>query len=114
MTTTHCDIINPYFIMHSLYDDILIYLGYAHFSVCIFAQSYKWGKLHKTLDQHRVVGGILYVYSTILVIIISGVSLESMAEGVDKAVIVLVCMTQKYKDSPSCRTGKVKNFDSKW
>ncbi len=32
-------------------------------------------------------------------------SLESMAEAVAKAEVVLVSLSQKYKDSPACRTG---------
>ena len=31
--------------------------------------------------------------------------LEAMAEAVEKAAVVLVCLTQKYKESPNCRTG---------
>ena len=32
--------------------------------------------------------------------------LEAMAEAVEKAAVVLVCLTQKYKESPNCRTGE--------
>ncbi|XP_039250993.1 uncharacterized protein LOC120328542 [Styela clava] len=35
---------------------------------------------------------------------LNGSILEAMAEAVENAAIVLVCMTQKYKDSPNCRT----------
>ena len=29
-----------------------------------------------------------------------------MALAVEKAAVVVICMSQKYKDSPNCRTGK--------
>lgn len=32
--------------------------------------------------------------------------LGAMADAVEKAAVVLVCFSQKYKDSQSCRTGK--------
>ena len=35
-----------------------------------------------------------------------GSVLEAMAEAVEKAAVVLVCLTQKYKESPNCRTGE--------
>ena len=31
--------------------------------------------------------------------------LEAMAEAVENAAVVLVCLTQRYKESPNCRTG---------
>ena len=31
--------------------------------------------------------------------------MEGMAEAVEKAAVVVVCLTSKYKDSNSCRTG---------
>lgn len=31
--------------------------------------------------------------------------MDAMATAVEKASIVLICMSQKYKDSPNCRTG---------
>ena len=34
-------------------------------------------------------------------------SLESMADAVTKAEVVLVSLSQKYKDSPACRTGEL-------
>ncbi|WAR05160.1 hypothetical protein MAR_020529 [Mya arenaria] len=34
----------------------------------------------------------------------SGSTLEAMALAVEKASVVLICMSQKYKDSPNCRT----------
>ncbi|XP_053372645.1 uncharacterized protein LOC123560565 [Mercenaria mercenaria] len=34
----------------------------------------------------------------------TGSTLEAMALAVEKAAVVLVCMSQKYKDSPNCRT----------
>ena len=36
----------------------------------------------------------------------AGSILEAMAAAVEDAVVVLVCMTEKYKESPNCRTGK--------
>ena len=39
------------------------------------------------------------------VIALGGSVLEAMAEAVEKAAVVLVCLTQKYKESPNCRTG---------
>ena len=36
---------------------------------------------------------------------IKGSTLEAMADGVENAAIVLLCMTEKYKLSPNCRTG---------
>jgi len=35
----------------------------------------------------------------------AGSVLEAMAEAVEKAAVVIVCLTQKYKESPNCRTG---------
>ena len=34
-----------------------------------------------------------------------GSTLQSMANAVEDAKIVLMCMTQKYKNSPNCRAG---------
>ena len=34
--------------------------------------------------------------------------MEAMAQAVERASLVIICMTQKYKESPSCRTGKYK------
>jgi len=31
--------------------------------------------------------------------------LEAMATAVEKAVVVIVCLSQKYKESANCRTG---------
>lgn len=42
----------------------------------------------------------------------AGSTLEAMALAVEKAAVVLVCMSQRYKDSPSCRTGKMKSLDA--
>ena len=36
----------------------------------------------------------------------SGSTLEAMAEAVEKASVVLICMSQKYKNSPNCRLGQ--------
>ena len=41
-----------------------------------------------------------------MVITAAGSTLEAMAQAVEKASLVVICMTQKYKASPSCRTGK--------
>lgn len=35
-----------------------------------------------------------------------GSTLTAMAEAVENAAIVLVCMSEKYKQSPNCRLGK--------
>ena len=34
-----------------------------------------------------------------------GSTLESMAKAVENASVVLVCVSQKYKESPNCRSG---------
>jgi len=36
-----------------------------------------------------------------------GSTLQAMAEAVENAKVVLLCMSQKYKNSPNCRAGKV-------
>ena len=36
-----------------------------------------------------------------------GSTLESMAKAVENASVVLVCVSQKYKESPNCRSGKL-------
>ena len=36
----------------------------------------------------------------------AGSVLEAIANAVEKAATVLVCLTRKYKDSPNCRAGK--------
>lgn len=36
-----------------------------------------------------------------------GSILEAMARAVEEARIVLVCYSEKYKDSQNCRTGKI-------
>ena len=36
-----------------------------------------------------------------------GSTLESMARAVENASVVLVCVSQKYKESPNCRSGKI-------
>ena len=35
-----------------------------------------------------------------------GSTLESMAKAVENACVVLVCVSQKYKESPNCRSGE--------
>ncbi len=34
-----------------------------------------------------------------------GSTLQAMAEAVENAAAVLVCVSERYKDSPNCRTG---------
>ena len=36
-----------------------------------------------------------------------GSTLQGMAEAVEDADIVLVCFSQKYKNSPNCRAGEL-------
>ena len=36
-----------------------------------------------------------------------GSTLESMAKAVEQSRIVLMCMSQKYKNSPNCRAGMI-------
>lgn len=36
-----------------------------------------------------------------------GSTLEAMAHAVENAAVVLVCMSEKYKQSPNCRTGEL-------
>ena len=36
-----------------------------------------------------------------------GSTLESMARAVENASVVLVCVSQKYKESPNCRSGNI-------
>ena len=38
-----------------------------------------------------------------------GSTLESMAKAVENASVVLVCVSQKYKESPNCRSGDYKS-----
>ena len=35
-----------------------------------------------------------------------GSTLEAMAKAVEDSAVVLVCVSQKYKESPNCRSGK--------
>ncbi len=51
----------------------------------------------------------------------AGSTLEAMAHAVEKASVVIVCLTHKYKESPSCRTGNFQcslqitvNFKTLW
>jgi len=37
--------------------------------------------------------------------VVGGVILDSMANAVEQAYVVLICFTEKYKNSPNCRTG---------
>ena len=34
-----------------------------------------------------------------------GSTLQAMADAVENATVVFICMSQKYKDSPNCRAG---------
>lgn len=36
-----------------------------------------------------------------------GSTLQAMAEAVENAAVVLLCMSEKYKQSPNCRTGRI-------
>ena len=38
-----------------------------------------------------------------------GSTLESMAKAVENASVILVCVSQKYKESPNCRSGNDEN-----
>ena len=38
-----------------------------------------------------------------------GSTLEAMAHAVENAAVVLICMSEKYKQSPNCRTGMYSN-----
>lgn len=35
----------------------------------------------------------------------SSASLEGMANAVENSAVVLICMSEKYKQNPNCRTG---------
>ena len=35
----------------------------------------------------------------------SGSTLEAMSEAVENAAVVLICLSERYKQSPNCRTG---------
>ena len=41
----------------------------------------------------------------VVVVDTAGSTLEAMALAVERSAVVLVCLCQGYKDSPSCRTG---------
>ena len=38
-------------------------------------------------------------------VLAAGSILEAMANAVENAAVVVICLSQKYKDSPNCRTG---------
>lgn len=48
--------------------------------------------------------------SRCVISITAGSTLEAMALAVEKAAVILVCMSQKYKDSPNCRTGQSSHY----
>jgi len=39
-----------------------------------------------------------------------GSTLQSMAEAVEKAAVVLICFSRKYKDSVSCRWVSIRSY----
>ena len=43
----------------------------------------------------------------VMLIDAAGSTLEAMALAVERSAVVLVCLSQGYKDSPSCRTGNL-------
>lgn len=36
---------------------------------------------------------------------LAGSTLEAMADAIEQASVVMVCISETYKNSPSCRTG---------
>jgi len=68
---------------------------------------YKWRFFTNKLKYNFINrNGIFFraiVYISVLAVADS--LLESMACAVEQAAVVLVCFTEKYKDSPNCRTG---------
>ena len=66
--------------------------------------SYDWG--HKALvrtvyDQLEHSGFKVWIDFKQM----GGSTLQAMAEAVENASVVLVCVSQRYKDSPNCRAG---------
>jgi len=43
----------------------------------------------------------------------AGSTFDAMADAVEKADLVLICMSQKYKESPPCGLGKLFKNNSK-
>lgn len=39
-----------------------------------------------------------------------GSTLSAMAEAVENAAVVLICMSEKYKESPNCRLGECRHI----
>ncbi|XP_071098917.1 uncharacterized protein [Haliotis cracherodii] len=65
--------------------------------------SYSWNEQEKVLeirDKLRAEGYIVWVDVDEM----GGSTLQAMAEAVENAAVVLVCMSEKYKQSPNCRT----------
>ena len=60
---------------------------------------------HMREQTHSLVVNVCFQYNEILPLFLDGSTLEAMALAIEKSCCVLVCMTQGYKDSPSCRTG---------
>ena len=67
--------------------------------------SYQWANqkiLIKIRDEMRKKGYNVWMDIDQM----GGSTLAAMAEAVEKASVVLVCVSQKYKDSPNCRAGE--------
>ena len=58
--------------------------------------------------QHKQVSFCLFQcdFANLHKSISAGSTLEAMAHAIEKASLVVICMSQKYKESPSCRTGE--------
>jgi len=63
--------------------------------------SLKGFRINSEFSSYKHVIGNWYEYSCN----IAGLSLESMQKTVDQAAVVLMCFSQKYKESPRCRAG---------
>ena len=67
--------------------------------------SYQWdvqGVVIQVRDKLRTLGFKVWLDIDKM----GGSTLESMAAAVENAAVVLICVTQKYKDSPNCRSGE--------
>ncbi|XP_013394066.1 uncharacterized protein LOC106161607 isoform X2 [Lingula anatina] len=65
--------------------------------------SYNWGSkptMLRVRDYLRTCGYKVWMDVDHM----TGSTLEAMAHAVEKAAVILICMSQQYKDSPSCRT----------
>lgn len=66
--------------------------------------SYQWDSqpvLIKVRDELRSNGFLVWMDIDDM----GGSTLQAMAEAVENALVVLVCFSQRYKDSPNCRAG---------